>query len=133
MTSQDIKNIIASFEEAKKDYLWAYEQVGLLDKETQDILHNIELIQLTPSERGRLATRLRKVRILRRENKNIVEINEPVYLFLDSDNGRSMLNLLRELLGKIRKIEEYHRTRVYKMRTLYADNLKNSPKERLDV
>lgn len=116
MISHDIKTIITSFEQAKRDYQWAYSKVGECDKETSDILHSLELDALNRNQRNKLATRLRRVRIERREHKNIVEMNDPVVTFVDSDKGRQMLNLLKEALGKTRKIEEYHSTRVYKKR-----------------
>lgn len=116
MISQEIKTIIASFDKAKADYKWAYEQVGRYDQETQDILHSLELDPLTKNERNKIATRLKKVRITRRENKDVVEINEPIVMFLDSEKGRQMINLLREALGKTRKIEEYHQKRAYHKR-----------------
>lgn len=116
MLSDEIKSIIASFEQAKQEYRDAKEAVNLFDKETQDILHSLELDDLTRNERNKKATRLRRVRISRRENKNLVEQNEPLVTFLESDKGRQMLNLLREVLGKTRKIEKYHATRVYHKR-----------------
>lgn len=125
MLSEEIKNIIDSFERAKQEHQQAHDEVNKLDKETQDILHSIELDSLTTSERNRLATRLRKVRISRRENKNLVELNEPVAAFLDSDRGRQLLNLLREVLGKTLKIEKYHATRVYHKRVPEGANDEN--------
>lgn len=47
MLAKDIKDILDAFEQAKKDYLYSYEQAGLKDKETQDILHALELDPIT--------------------------------------------------------------------------------------
>lgn len=116
MLSQEIRNIIASFEQAEKDYRYAYDQVGLLDKETQDILHSLELDPITKNERNRLATRLQKVRKQRRIHKDTVQCNEPIVTFLQSEKGRNMINLLKEVLGKTRKIEDVHENRTYKQK-----------------
>lgn len=113
MIAQEIKDIIVSFEQSKKDYKAAFDKVGQCDKETNDILHALELNNPKRNERNRMATRLRNIRLERRENKNIVEINEPLVLFLESERGANMMNLLKEVLGKTRKIEEYHNNRTY--------------------
>lgn len=116
MLAKDIKDILDAFEQAKKDYLYSYEQAGLKDKETQDILHALELDPITKNERNRLATRLQRVRRERRQFKDCAEANYPIYEFMISDKGKSMVNLLKEVLGKTRKVEEYHRTRTYRKR-----------------
>ena len=116
MIATDIKQIITSLEQSIKDSQWSQNKVTECDRDTQDILHSIELDPLTKNERNKLATRLKAVRIERRKNKDVVEINEPVVTFLSSDKGRQLLNLLREVLGKTRKIEEYHSNRTYKPR-----------------
>lgn len=116
MLAQDIRNIISAFEQATKDYEWAYQQVNVKDKETQDILHSLELDPIDKNARNRLATRLQRVRKERRQYKDTVEANQPIYEFLTGDKGKNMMNLLREVLGKTRKVEEYHRVRTYRPR-----------------
>ena len=118
MLAQDIRTILASFEQAEKDYKWAYDQVGLLDKETQDILHSLELDPINKNERNRLATRLQKVRKQRRVHKDTVQSNEPIVTFLQGEKGRNMLNLLREVLGKTRKVEDLQEIRTYRQKAV---------------
>lgn len=123
MISQDIKNIISAFETVQSDYAQSSENISLCDRETQDILHSLELDNLAISERNKMATRLRRVRIQRRENKDVYETTEPVVTFLASDKGRQMVNLLREVLGKTRKIEEYHQRRTYRKKVKEGETL----------
>lgn len=60
----------------------------------------------------------RMSRQARRECKDTVEILEPLVQFLESDKGKNLLNLVREALGKTRKVEERMETRTYIPRVL---------------
>lgn len=84
----------------------------------------MSLTQSQKNERNRLATRLQRVRRERRQFKDCAEANYPIYEFMISDKGKSMVNLLKEVLGKTRKVEEYHRTRSYRVRVPEAQNEK---------
>lgn len=103
---------------AKRDYEWNYEEVNRLDGLTQDYLHQLELKELDYAERAKIATRLARCRQERRQSKDTVEILEPLIEFLDSDKGRQMFNLMREILGQTRKVENRMGNRVYKYRVL---------------
>ena len=43
--------------------------------------------------------------------------------FLNSDKGKNMMNLMREALGKTRKVEEKMQTRIYRYRVLQEDDI----------
>lgn len=104
--------------EALRDYDWNKEEVNRLDRLTQDYLHKLELEGLNYKERAKVATRLAQCRQLRRESKDTVEILEPFVMFLNSDKGRNIMNLMREALGKTRKVEERMDTRTYRYKVL---------------
>ena len=87
-------------------------------KLTQDYLHMLELEGLNYNERAKVATRLSQCRQLRRESKDTVEILEPLISFLESDKGKNMINLLKETLGKTRKVEERMESRTYRYKVL---------------
>ena len=89
-----------------------------MDRLTQDFLHKLELDGLDYKERAKVATQLAKCRQARRECKDTVEILEPLVQFLESDKGKNLLNLVREALGKTRKVEERMETRTYIPRVL---------------
>ena len=116
--SETISGFISMMEGAKKDYEWNDAERQRLEKLTQDYLHSLELDGLNYKQRARIATQLAKCRQKRREHKDMVIALEPLIAFLDSDKGRQMLNLLREVLGKTRKIEALMENRRYFRRVL---------------
>lgn len=73
------------------------------DKETQDLLHKIEL-DGNQGHRNRAATALRIVRIERRESKDFVERNKPIVDFI-ADN-KPTFDKMTQLLGLVRKAEQ---------------------------
>lgn len=103
---------------ARGDYDWNKDEVNRLDRLTQDYLHKLELEGLSYNERAKVATRLARCRQLRRASKDTVEILEPLIQFLESDKGRGMINILREALGKTRKVEERMENRTYRYKVL---------------
>lgn len=113
-----ISDFVKMMEDASKDYAWNYNEVGRMDKLTQDYLHMLELGGLDYKERAKVATQLAQCRKTRRECKDTVEVLEPLVQFLESDKGKNLYNLVRETLGKTRKVEERMETRVYIPRVL---------------
>ena len=110
--------------DAQGDYAWNSNEVNRLDKLTQDYLHKLELENLNYKERAKVATQLAKCRQQRRECKDTVEVLEPLIQFLDSDKGKNLMNLMREVLGKTRKMEERMEHRAYVPRVLEQDSIK---------
>lgn len=55
---------------------------------------------------------------MRRECKDTVEVLESLVDFLESEKGKHLLNLMREVLGRTHKAEERMGTRVYVPRVL---------------
>ena len=114
--SQEIQGFVEFLTQTEKDYAWHKDQVTYADNRTSDLLHTLELESTTKNERNKIATELVQIRRARREHKNIVECTQPVMEFLESDKGRQIYNLLREVQGKTKKIESYHANRQYWMR-----------------
>lgn len=104
--------------EAKQDYEWNRDEVNRLDRLTQDYLHKLELYGLSYGERAKVATQLARCRQLRRESKDTVEILEPFIEFIESEKGKQTMNLMRETLGRTRKVEERMDTRTYRYKVL---------------
>lgn len=111
----DFCNMVA---EAKRDYEWNCDEVNRLDRMTQDYLHKLELDGLNYGERAKVATKLARCRQLRRESKDTVEILGPLIEFIETEKGKQMMNLIRETLGKTRKVEERMGTRTYRCKVL---------------
>ena len=118
--SETISGFCKLMDDAQKDYAWNYDEVNRMDRLTQDYLHKLELEDLDYGERAKVATQLACCRKSRRECKDTVEILEPLVQFLDSEKGRNLMNLVREVLGKTRRVEERMETRVYVPRILDA-------------
>lgn len=104
--------------DVQSDYEWNKDEVNRLDRLTQDYLHKLELEGLSYRERAKVATQLTRCRQLRRESKDTAEILEPFITFLKSDKGKNMVNLLREALGKTRRIEGRMENRTYRYKVL---------------
>ena len=110
--SANISGFCAMAENAKRDYEWNREEVNRLDR-------------LDYKERAKVATKLSQCRQLRRNSKDTVEILEPFIMFLDSDKGKNMMNLVREALGKTRKVEERMTGRTYRFKVYEAGDVSN--------
>lgn len=121
----NFSNTISSFcvlmDEARKDYEWNFEEVNRLDKLTQDYLHKLELDGLDYRERAKVATALSRCRQQRRMCKDTVEVLDPLVQFLDSEKGSNLMNLMREVLGKTRRVEKNMENRIYVSRVLKED------------
>ena len=119
--SATVSDFLHMMSEAQEDYTWNSGNIRRMDQLTQDYLHKLELGELDYKERARVATALAKCRKLRRASKDTVEVLEPLMQFLDSEKGRQMTNLMKETLGKTRKVEERMDTRVYYPRVLQEE------------
>ena len=116
--SQSVSQFCRMMDDAKKDYAWNYAAVNRADRLTQDYLHKLELDGLDYRQRAKVATQLARCRQMRRQCKDTVEVLEPLVDFLESEKGKHLLNLMREVLGRTRKVEERMGTRVYVPRVL---------------
>ena len=107
--------------QAQRDYTWNEEQVAYFNGLQEDLLHQIELDNLNYKDRARVATQLMKCRQSRRESKDTVRALQPLVEFLDSDKGKQLANLMKEVLGRTRKVEKQMENRVYVPRVLYEE------------
>lgn len=131
--SKQIEQFLSFYTQVNNQYLVAYAKVNECDKLTQDLLHKLELDNLSTPEKNKIATQLKYCRKDRRYWKDQVEELEPfICLFnnicnrlgnatLDQnriEHNKKFINLLREALGQTRKQEAYHADRTYKPRVL---------------
>lgn len=116
--SYAIGELIELLECAKKDYYWNADEVNRLNGLQQDYLHMLELDGLNYGERAKVATKLMKCRQDRRDSKDMVRVLEPLIKFMESDKGRNMINLMKEVLGKTRRVEKEMENRIYVPREL---------------
>ena len=122
--SSRLSEICDLLETAQKDYTWNKDQITVMEKLTQYYLHSLELDNLDYKGRAKIATKIQRCRIERREHKDTVTILEPLVQYLDSEKGKQLFNLLREVLGKTRKVEDRMENRVYYPRILDKEPIK---------
>lgn len=111
--SEIITQFLNYIDNCQKQYNYAFEMVGIEDKRTSDLLHELELETTTYSERSKIATQLRISRRDRRYYKDIVEECQPILNFMNDPVKKKIINQLSQVLGEVRKIEKYHEGRTY--------------------
>lgn len=116
-----LEYIPESLKKYEKMYIEAYNNVGVEDRRSQDLLHAIEF-EPSGKARNKLATKLKECRVTRRYNKDLVEILEPVYQYMQRDQNRKAINLLEQTLGSVRKVIKKHQNRVYVPRVEETDD-----------
>lgn len=109
MYSGEIERFIKAIKQCQLDYNYHFQNVNTKDKETQDLLHELELCEY--KNKGKAATKLSKVRKERRVSKDIVENTEPIVKYIN--DHKKLINELSQLLGQVRKAEKSHYGRVY--------------------
>ena len=112
-TSEYISEFLNFVSAAQKSYSLYVEEQEKQEKLTQDYLHSLELDGLKCEERSKIATKLAINRKDRRYYKDRVEELEPIVTFFADPQHKKVLDKLTQVLGSVRKIEEYHKDRVY--------------------
>lgn len=116
--SKYISEFLNFIAESKSQYSFCSEEVNNQDKLTQDYLHSLELDNLKCGERSKLATKLAINRKDRRYYKDRVEELEPIVQFFEEPQNKKVLDKLTQVLGQTRRVESYHKDRVYVPRVL---------------
>ena len=94
--------------DAPKVYETNFELMKEQDALQQDLLHKLEIENLTRDERAKLATELRDCRRLRRKYKDVVEELEPIAGYCGTAAGMQAVKHLSRFVGEIRNFENYH-------------------------
>lgn len=111
-TSEKLKAFIDFVDESVNLCGQSYENMKKEENRTQDLLHAIEF-ETNGRERSKICTKLHHCRNERRRNKDIVEVTEEIAKFFAEPQHKKTLDQMRQLLGKVRKVEKYHRERTY--------------------
>ena len=85
------------------------------EAETQDILHKLELEEITYHEHVRLSKALKKVRIERRKAKDTIEQLGPLVTWATQNS--KVIKELERVLGEMRKVEKNMQYRHYNPKT----------------
>ncbi|MBS6195465.1 MAG: hypothetical protein KH828_07790 [Clostridiales bacterium] len=112
MVSEQIKSFLDFVDESRKTYSMSLDSMHLEEKKLQDFLHAIEF-EPSAKERSKICTKLHTSRKERRRYKDIVEEREEIVKFFQDPQHKKTLDQMTQLLGRVRKVEKYHRDRTY--------------------
>lgn len=114
--SEHISQFLKFIADAKSEHGAAVQGILKEEKRQEDLLHEIEFCK-DAKERNKLSTKLHKCRLERRRYKDLKEETEPIVDFVNEPiNKKTIDKLSSQLLGQVRKTENYHSNRVYKPR-----------------
>ena len=116
--SYQISTFLKFLEGIEKDYNWALEEESKADGESQDRLHQLELLSLSYHDQAKIARQLKECRIRRRMMKDTIQVYTPIVEFIESDKGKMLIGQLQQILGKVRKEERRLEERTYTPRVL---------------
>lgn len=114
---QKLEDAFAFFNNLKEEYNTAFNTVNEIDKEINDIRHQIELMEEpTQKDKVKWFDELRAAERERRIYKDIVMQLEPTLKFLTDTQNSKMLSYMSKALGETRKIAQHCETRTYRTR-----------------
>ena len=107
----DPRSIVDILANAKEELKNAEAELDYCDRKTQDILHELELVDHTYHEIARLAIELKDIRKRRRIAKNTIDLMTPLVTWEKESQGP--LTKLNNVIGSVRKIEERQNNAIY--------------------
>lgn len=119
--SENLSAFLNFITAAQSHYNFCLEEMEKQDLLTQDYLHSLELDGLNCKERSKLATKLATNRKDRRYYKDRIEELKPIIDWLSDPVNTKAINLLKQVLGEVRKQENYHKNRIYIPKVLKED------------
>lgn len=110
--SEIITAFLDLIDRSRDEYQVSSQGVEYENKRQQDLLHDIEFTT-NSRERNKLCTKLHKCRISRRAHKDIEEESKIITEFFADPQNKRTIDTMKQMLGKLRKIEGYHENRSY--------------------
>lgn len=107
----NVEGFLKFLKDASGELYAAKAEVDYCERKTQDILHELEIVDMTYHQRAHLSEELMNVRRQRREAKDMIELLTPVVEW--AGNANLVIGKLQTCLGAIRKSEEKQKNRVY--------------------
>lgn len=114
--SEIISDFLQLVEESQSKYNFNYEQVNKQDLLKTDIEHKLELGKPDAKERTKLTKLLIKCLQERREYKDAAE--QACVMCDFAEKNKNVMKTLREALGQMKKLENYHENRTYVPRVM---------------
>lgn len=88
-------------------------KLGTYEAQEQDLLHDVELSNFSRSEQKAFASKMRDLRIKRREVKDELEVVEVIARIAKNANGKVITDLT-QLFTKVNQVLDSHKNRYYK-------------------
>ena len=114
MNAKDIEEFLDKLRVAKSDLSMHELTVKTCEDKLQDLLHKLELEELSHHNYAKEAKKIAAVRQVRRQAKDMVEKLTPIVTYCNEN--KKFFDSLNHLLGCVRKIENRHENRFYRQR-----------------
>ena len=119
----DLAGMIDILQEATKQHTKAVNELSFCNRRQEDILHMIELSDITKRELNKLAKELQDVRRRRRIAKNTIAILTPILDWKDKNSAAYLK--LTAAIGKFRKMDEELKAAKYHMKATEDEEIIN--------
>lgn len=125
--SETMQAFLLLVQRAKEGYPAEEENVMFCDNQTQDILHELELVPHSASQIMKLAKQLSATRQERRLSKNNLELLHPIVEW--ANKHKNAINDLKDALAEVAIKEEALLNREYRYRTTVVQDTLGGKKE----
>lgn len=125
--SETMQAFLLLVQRAKEGYPAEEENVVFCDNQTQDILHELELVPHSASQIMKLAKQLSATRQERRLSKNNLELLNPIVEW--ANKHKNAINDLKDALAEVAIKEEALLNREYRYRTTVVQDTLGGKKE----
>lgn len=119
--SNNISEFLNFLHSIPSQHKMATEELDKQEKLTQDLLHSLELDELTYKQRCKVATLLTHNRRDRRKAKDELELLTPIYEYMMDPANKKVFDKMTDVLGETRKVEKRHTNRCYTPRVLSTE------------
>lgn len=109
--TSDVELIVKILTNAADQLRIAEQELDYCDKKTQDLLHELELVNHSYHENARLCIELKDIRKRRRFAKETIDLLTPVVTWKNEQSGA--INRLNKVIGEMRKVDEKRKNAVY--------------------
>lgn len=119
--SEYISNFLKFLKDIQTEYNIATDTEEAANKETQDILHRLELENDSYHSMAQMSKAIKSVRLKRRKAKDTKTEAEPVIRWVKEN--QKTIHILELVLGDVRKAEKANENRHYTNKTNVLDNI----------
>lgn len=109
--TEDIEVIRDILKSVDDQYKWAWDENKYCDNKTQDLLHEMELVEHSYHETARLGKELSEIRRRRREAKNLIELLGPIIAW--KKKWPAAVGELGGVIGKMHESDELQKSMTY--------------------